>query len=220
MLSNLQSERQTTVLLVDDEPAVRHGLQRFLAADPRVQLVAESERPEAACRIARERHPDLILADLSLGGTDGLAMIKTLRAEGFTGRVLVLTLHTETLYAEPALCAGADGYLMKADAPDALPEAMDTVMNGVIYLSPAMQQHLLARWDASATAPVPREFCFIPRRLLRLLLRLAFSDSAGVEVSSSDQARLRRALPAGQEEPLTALGVRFLREWLRAEAAH
>jgi DNA-binding NarL/FixJ family response regulator len=102
-------------------------------------------------RALRRHHPDLLILDPVPAQDDGLTLIRVLRARFPALPILILSLHKESLFAEAALRAGAQGYLMKNDAPDHLMEAVYQVVRGQIYVSETIRQGIFAklRLDAS-----------------------------------------------------------------------
>ena len=130
---------QTTLLLVDDHAIVRQGLAALLAREPDFTVVGEAGTYEEGLAALAARAPDAMVLDLSLRGRSGLEWIREARARGFAGQILVLSMHDEGLYAEKVLRAGAQGYVMKDQAEDALVAALRAVRAGRTYLSPAAE---------------------------------------------------------------------------------
>ena len=128
---------KTTLLLVDDHAIVRQGLAALLAHADDFAVCGEAGTYEDGLAALRTLAPDGVVLDLSLRDRSGLEWIRAARAQGYTGRILVLSMHDEALYAEKALRAGAQGYVMKDQAEDALVFALRTVFAGQTYLSPA-----------------------------------------------------------------------------------
>lgn len=138
------------ILLVDPHPLVRKAVRRLLDGDPTLAVCAEAESPEQLERALRRHHPDLILLDLDPQRDDGLTLIRVLHHRHPGLAILVLSLHKETLFAEEALRAGAQGYLMKEDAGDHLLEAIHQVRKGLIYVSEIIRQNIYARMRSDA----------------------------------------------------------------------
>ncbi len=133
------------ILVVDDHPIVRLGIRQMIAAAPRLTICGEAETAEAALRLLRQHKPDLAIVDLSLQEGSGLDLVTELRAAAPQLRVLVLSMHDEALFAERALRAGAQGYIMKQEAIDGLVNAIDEVLAGRRFVSKRMSQQLLER---------------------------------------------------------------------------
>ena len=104
------------LLIADDHPVVRNGLNGTFAADPGFDVVGEAADGSQALRLAEAVKPDVILMDLRMPGMDGVTAIAELARRGNPARVLVLTTYDTDSYVLPAIEAGATGYLLK-DAP-------------------------------------------------------------------------------------------------------
>jgi len=123
------------VAIVDDHPVVRQGLVALIEGEPDLEVCGEAEDVEGGLALVARTVPQIVLVDISLKGGDGLELIRRLRASGNAARVLVLSVHDERLYAERAIAAGANGYIMKAEATDRLREALRSVLQGELYVS-------------------------------------------------------------------------------------
>lgn len=123
---------QTRVLVVDDHPVVHLGLRALFDQEPSIEMVGTAFNPRDAVSALDEHRPDLVIIDLSLGQLQhsGLQLVRTVRERDPDVRVLVLTMHDETLYAGRAMRAGAHGYVTKRDAVRDLVSAINTVMRG------------------------------------------------------------------------------------------
>jgi DNA-binding NarL/FixJ family response regulator len=131
------------ILIVDDHPVVRLGVRQLIDAAPDLSVVAEAESRQGALEAARASRPDLAIVDLSLEHGVGLDLVRELRTTMPEMRVLVLSMHDEALYAERALRAGAQGYIMKAAAITGLLAAIREVLAGRLYVSGRMSQTIL-----------------------------------------------------------------------------
>jgi len=123
------------VFVVDDHPIVRQGLALLINSQPDLEVCGEAEETQAALAALEAARPDVLVVDISLSGPDGLDLVKAVRARTETLRVLVLSMHDESIYAERALRAGANGYIMKQEATDRVLTAIRCVLNGEVYLS-------------------------------------------------------------------------------------
>lgn len=136
---------KATVLIVDDHPVVREGLALLISTQPDLEVSGEAEDVASACRLAEASPPDVIVIDISLPGGGGLELIKRLRAQHPSVRMLVSSIHEESVYAERALRAGALGYVNKREATRTVVDAIRRVRDGHIYLSERMTERLLNR---------------------------------------------------------------------------
>jgi DNA-binding NarL/FixJ family response regulator len=133
------------LLIADDHPVVRDGLSGMFATDPDFEVVGEAGDGAEAVRLAVELTPDVILMDLRMPGTDGVAAITELARRSVPVRVLVLTTYDTDSYVLPAIEAGATGYLLK-DAPRAeLLRAVRAAAAGQGVLSPSVATRLMSR---------------------------------------------------------------------------
>lgn len=127
------------VLLVDDHAIVRDGLKR-LRADLAPGPILEAASGREALAIARAERPGLVILDLNLPDLGGLEILARLLREDPGVRVLVLSMHTEPLYASRALKAGAKGYVSKAAAPEEIAAAVRAVARGEGYVEARVAQ--------------------------------------------------------------------------------
>lgn len=131
------------VLIVDDHPLMRKGLVLSLTGEPDVKVAAQASNAEEALDALHEEDPDMAIVDISLPGMSGLELIKHMLALRPTLKILVVSRHDESLYAERAIRAGARGYVMKLEAADVMIRAIRRVMNGGIYVSDEINERLL-----------------------------------------------------------------------------
>ncbi len=134
------------IVIVDDHPLFRKGLQEMIHSDGTFAVCGEAGNAAEAMDVIRKLNPDLAIVDLSLPGANGIELIKNIRAEFPKLPVLVLSMHDESLYALRALRAGADGYVMKHEAMVNVIQAIREVFDGRPYLSPAMAAQVITRF--------------------------------------------------------------------------
>ena len=140
----VESEHEVKgVLLVDDHPIVRQGIGSLLAQVPDLRICAEAESAAEALSRIDEATPDVAIVDISLVGTDGLELTKAIRARDKDLPILIMSMHDESLYAERALRAGANGYIMKQEVSEKIVEALRRVLAGDIYVSDDVRQRIL-----------------------------------------------------------------------------
>jgi DNA-binding NarL/FixJ family response regulator len=139
------AESPIRVLLVDDHQVVRRGLRTFLEVQPDIEVVGEAGDGDEGVLRAQELNPDVILMDVKMPGTDGIAALRKLREEGSKARVLVVTSFTEQRTVVPALRAGAAGYVYKDVDPEALAGAIRSVHAGHVLLQPEVADALLSQ---------------------------------------------------------------------------
>ena len=139
------SGNKRRVFLVDDHGIVRRGLTELIDGEADLVVCGQGEDAYGSLRAIRDSKPDLCVVDVSLKDSDGIELLKELKAQLPDLPVLVLSMHDESLYGERALRAGARGYIMKQEAPEHILMAVRKVLAGQIYVSEKMQAMLLDR---------------------------------------------------------------------------
>lgn len=142
---SLSKPNKSNVFLVDDHPVVRQGLRMIIEQDPAFIICGESDSTKDALKQLDTLNPDILVTDLSLKDSNGLELVKHLRRNSSTLPILIFSIHDESVYAERALSAGANGYVMKQEDPDLLLRALHKVKEGDIHLSMKMTAQLLKK---------------------------------------------------------------------------
>lgn len=166
------TEKKAKILLVDDHPLVLTGLSQIINSQPDLMVCGEASTPAGALKAVTQLQPDLVVLDLRLKGGDGLELIRTLKAQFPSLRILVLSQFDEALYAERVLRAGAQGYLMKDQATADLLGAIRPVLSGEVYLNRTMTNHLLQKTFANKPLPRTARVEQLTDRELQVLLLL------------------------------------------------
>ncbi len=128
------------VMLVDDHAVVRAGYQMLLKSSPGIEVVAEAESGEEACRLYATLEPDIVVMDLSLPGIGGLEAIRRIIARDSKAIILVFSMHEDVIFVEQAIQAGARGYLTKSSAPELLLDAIEKMLQGERYIDSELAQ--------------------------------------------------------------------------------
>ena len=131
------------ILLADDHPMTREGLAANLNRQPDLEVCCEASNPAEAMTALAQLKPDLLVTDMTMPGRSGIEFIKDVRAAYPGLPILVLSMHDEMLFAERALRAGAQAYLMKDVGSQKLLEVVRLVLLGQSYVSPQMSARLL-----------------------------------------------------------------------------
>jgi len=129
------------ILLVDDHAVARAGMRGLLTTEPGVAIV-EAETGEKALEICRRERPALVILDLNLGDSSGLEVLRRMVNLDKDIRVLVLSMHSEPIYAARALQAGARGYVSKSAGADEFAAAVRAVLRGERYIERELATHL------------------------------------------------------------------------------
>jgi two-component system invasion response regulator UvrY len=162
------------VLLVDDHVVVRTGFRLLLQSRPEIRVVAEAGSGEEALERYIECAPDVVVLDVAMPGMGGLETIKRLLARGPGTKILALSAYDDPMHARRALREGAQGFLSKRSAPEALIDALTSVAAGGRYIDAALATQLaLAEIDGGAKSPVER----LTEREFEVFLRLARGET-------------------------------------------
>lgn len=140
-----KGDRPVRVLVVDDHPIIRHGMAELIGQQPGLAVAAQASSAAEALQLATKGDFDLAIIDVSLEGVSGLELIKQIRERGVETPILVMSMHDEMFYAERALRAGAQGYIMKQRGTTDILKAVQRVLDGELYLSSEMADQLLRR---------------------------------------------------------------------------
>jgi DNA-binding NarL/FixJ family response regulator len=129
------------VVLADDHIMVAEGLGRLLGEV--VDLVGHASNGQQLIEVVEELSPDIVVSDIEMPIVSGLDALRQLRAKGFRGHFLLLTVHASAQFAVEAIREGASGYLVKAAAGNELLEAITAILEGRIYLSPHVTKDVM-----------------------------------------------------------------------------
>ncbi|NDC08804.1 MAG: DNA-binding response regulator [Oxalobacteraceae bacterium] len=135
-------KKTINVMLVDDHAVVRFGFRMLLESTDDIKVVAEAESAEAAYQQIPAAKPDVIVMDISLGGTMGVEATRRIVARDKAAKVLGLSSHEDPSYVRYMLKAGALGYLSKRSAPDELMHAIRQVAEGRMYIEASLSQRM------------------------------------------------------------------------------
>jgi DNA-binding NarL/FixJ family response regulator len=134
------------VLVVDDHPIVREGLAQMINREPDLAVCGYAADMHSAVQLIGALKPDILIVDISLNGPDGLDLLKHIRAHDPGLPVLILSMHDESIYAERALRAGANGYIMKQEATNNVLDALRCILNREVYVSPRIANKMLQQF--------------------------------------------------------------------------
>ncbi len=135
----------TRLLLVEDHPLVRRGIIDMVHREPDLRVAGEAATPAEAMAILAGGDIDLILADLSLKEGSGIDLVRQIRTQGLDVPILIVSMREETLFAERAIRAGAQGYVSKSAPSEQLILAIRQVLRGEIALSQEVTKRLVRR---------------------------------------------------------------------------
>jgi DNA-binding NarL/FixJ family response regulator len=136
-------ESSVRIVLAEDQRLIRAGIRALLKEVAGAQVVAETGDGREALRLIAEEQPDVVLLDISMPGLNGLEVAARVAKDFPLVRVIILSVHTAEEFVSKALNAGVSGYLLKEADPMELHLAIQSVMEGKVYLSPAVTRQVL-----------------------------------------------------------------------------
>jgi two-component system, NarL family, response regulator NreC len=204
----VDSISRNTVLLADDHAIVTEGLAGLLRHHgfDVVGMVGDGQLLIAE---ARRLRPDVIVTDLSMPGLSGLDVLPRLKDEGIESKVIVLTMHNDADLATLAMRRGAAGFLLKESAGEELLSAIRQVLQGHVYLTPALTKDVMDRMANAAGASVPQ---LTPRQ--RDVLRLIVKGQRMKEIAAN-LGLSTRTVETHKYEMMQALGLHSTAELVR-----
>ena len=151
-MSQSVATKKSRVFVVDDHPIVRQGLALLINREADLIVCGEAEDAHTAVQAIATAKPDVLVVDISLNGPDGLDLLKDVRTRYPELPVLILSMHDESIYAERALRAGAQGYIMKQEATEKVLVALRRILSREIYVSERIANRMLQRYIGSPSA--------------------------------------------------------------------
>ena len=160
--------KRATIFIVDDHPIVRDGFARLIGnkAKNDLTICGEADNAADALGLITELRPNLVVVDVSLRGCDGIELTKCIRSQHHDMPILVLSMHDESVYAERALQAGANGYIMKNEPSDILLDAIRKILNGGVYVSEKISTDIIRMMRLGGTNTPPSVMAVLSDREL------------------------------------------------------
>ncbi len=140
-----------SIMIVDDHPIMRAGIAQLINQQNDLKVSSEVSSAREALKELNKKTPDLAIIDLSLKEISGIDLIKEIKKRHKDLPTLVLSMHSETIYAERVLRAGAKGYIMKHEPAEKLIKAIRKVLKGKTYLSENMSEIILDRMSGNSS---------------------------------------------------------------------
>ena len=134
--------RRPRVMLADDHPILTEGIQKIL--EPRFELIGAVQDGRALLREAERLEPDLVLADISMPLLNGIDAARQLKKTVPRAKIVFLSMHADSAYVSEAFAAGASGYLLKSSFSSELVFALEEVLKGRFYISPAIAKDVIS----------------------------------------------------------------------------
>jgi len=173
-----------TVALADDQPLVRSGLRMIVEGEPDLRVVGEAADGAQAVDMVAESAPDVLLLDVQMPGTDGLAAMEQIAAQQSRTRVLMLTTFDLDEYVYRAMRTGASGFLLKDMQGEDIVAAIRQVARGAdALLAPALTRRLLDRFTAGPPRPERARLERLTEREVEVL-RLVGTGMSNAEIAA------------------------------------
>jgi DNA-binding NarL/FixJ family response regulator len=145
MATKGKAKKRVRIVLVDDHPLVRERLAEIIHREADLMVCGEAEDRSEALKVVEAQRPGLVVVDLSLKNSDGMELIKDIHFRWPSLRMLVVSMHDESLYAERVLRAGAQGYITKQEATRKILLAIRRVLAGGLYLNERIATQIIRR---------------------------------------------------------------------------
>lgn len=204
--------RRATILLADDHTILTEGLVSLLK--DRFDVVGTVADGRLLVEAAQRLRPDVIVTDINMPGMSGLEALAQLKKSGIDSRVIILTMHGEPEVATKAMRAGASGFLLKHSAGEELIDAIQEVLHGRVYLTPAVTKDVIEGLKRPAGEA---EIELTPRQ--RDVLRLIVEGRRMKEIASMLEVSTR-TVETHKYEMMRTLGVRSTAELVRYALQH
>ena len=205
-------------MLVDDHPLMREGLAQLINQEPDLTVCGQFDNAGGAFEAIPTLRPDLAIVDLSLKESSGLELVKNTKALYPKLRILILSMHEESLYAERALHAGAAGYIMKEEAADKVLGAIRQVLGGGVYLSDTLSAQLMRQMVGGKAQPGPSSMERLSDRELevfnligqgRSTRQIAEQLHLSIKTIESHRAHIKEKLHLGNSAELVHRAIRM-----------
>jgi len=217
--------RHTRILLVDDHPLVRERLAEIINSETDLRVCGEAEDRHQALEVIKAARPNFVIVDITLKNSDGLELIKDIHSRWPGLRMLVVSMHDESLYAERAIRAGALGYITKQEATRNMLVAIRRVLGGNIYLNDRIATQIISRLTASAHAVATSPADLLADRELQVFeltgrglntRQIAERLHIGVKTAETYRARVREKLKLKDASELLQSAI----SWTHQHPAH
>jgi DNA-binding NarL/FixJ family response regulator len=214
-------KKKQRVVIVDDHPMFRERLSQLINFELDMEVCGEADNAQEAIRLIRETSPNLAIVDITLKGSSGLELIKSVKALSIATPVLVLSMHDESLYAERALQAGASGYITKHQPTQEVLAAIRRVLAGEIYLSEKMTTFFLKNLSAGGARGLARPLDRLTDRELQVLefigrgyttRAIAEALKLGVATVDTYRARIKEKMDFRNAVELQHFAIRWVRD--------
>jgi two-component system, NarL family, invasion response regulator UvrY len=193
-----RGKNRITVLLVDDHAVVREGYRRLLERHGEIAVIGEAGDAATAHALFSSLEPQIVVMDITLPVTSGLEAMRRMLLFNPDARILIFSMHEDTVFATRALQAGAFGYVTKASAPNVLVEAVLSIARGKKYLSPEIAQKVALREGTGSLNGLTQRESDVLRLIIRGQTVQEIADALGVnwKTIANHQSAVRQKLGA------------------------
>jgi DNA-binding NarL/FixJ family response regulator len=178
-----------SVVLADDHPLFRQGLQQTIASDPRLTLVGQANNGAEALRLIRTLEPDIAVLDLNMPNLNGLEVAEKVRDAALRTRIILLTMVQEEAAFSRAMNLGVSGYILKESAGIEIVNGLIAVAAGLPFVSPALSTFMLKRRQRiealSQRTPTLDDLTVAERRVLKRIAEKRSSKEIASELKIS-----------------------------------
>ncbi|MBA4148826.1 MAG: response regulator transcription factor [Verrucomicrobia bacterium] len=215
-------KNQTKILLIDDHPLLRNGIAQLIAQQKDLVVCGEVDDSLKALDAIELNNPEVVILDITLKKMSGIEVLKHIKVRFPKVKVLILSMHDETLYAPRALRAGASGYIMKQEAAENVITAIRKILSGEVYISERMATQMLSRMVGGRATPISSPVDLLSDRELEVFTLLGKGDGTrdiaeklnlSVKTIESHRAHIKEKLNLKNATEL----VRHAVQWVASE---
>ncbi len=177
--------KQKTLLIADDHPIFRQGMEQILAPIKWIKIIASAESGDAALAQIKHLKPDIVILDLAMPGMDGLTVLELAKLELPQLVVVIVTSYDDRAYLDRAIELGANAYVLKDGAGGNIVKCLETVNQGGIYISSTLGSHTPKLPSLGQDVDLLNTLSSIERKVLYLVAKFKTSKEIGLELGLS-----------------------------------
>jgi DNA-binding NarL/FixJ family response regulator len=182
------------VMLVDDHPIVRQGIQAMISHEPDIRIVAEASDGKEAIELAEKKSPDVIIMDITLPVLNGLDSARQILKRDRQAKILILSMHENRVFIEKALGGGIKGYVLKESAADEIVRAIREVNSGRYFLSSKISSFVIEDYATKKKKKVALKGSSVLTSRERAVLQLIAEGLSNKEIAQKLHIALKTVL--------------------------